>query len=196
MIMVGNKEITGIVLSGGKSSRMGQDKGMLSYNGIKLIEYSISTLKNICTNVVISANNLEYNIFGLPVISDNYYGIGPIAGLEACLRKSETRMNIIAPCDSPLLNIHLYNNILNNVANFDAVVPVLKDGKIEPLSGFYSKEILSVIVNQIEKADYKIINLLKLINTKYIEIDNDLLISNINTPEDLKNINTYNLLTI
>lgn len=183
--MITKEGITGIILSGGKSSRMGSDKALLSYNGKKLIEYSIDLLKSLCDNVIISANNAHYHAFKLPVVPDNYSDIGPLSGLESCIRFSNTRINLVIPCDTPFLNAEFLNNILNNIENYDAVVPISKDGKVEPLTGYYSKEVLPVIVQQIEKGDYKIQNLLKNIHTKYLLIANNTLIHNINTPNDL-----------
>ena len=183
-----NESITGIILAGGKSSRMGSDKAMLTYNGKKLIEYSIGLMKLVCNTVIISASNANYLAFNLPMVSDNYSNIGPLAGLEASLRHSETRINLIAPCDNPFLNVEFLNTILNNSENYDAVIPISNDGKTEPLTGYYSREILPVIVQQIEKGDYKVQNLLKIIHTKYVLVTDKTLINNINTPNDLKSI--------
>jgi molybdopterin-guanine dinucleotide biosynthesis protein A len=181
-------KITGIILAGGKSSRMGTDKALIDVNGKKLIEYSIAVMKAICHHVIISANDPVYEEFGLPVVADNFKDIGPMAGLEACLRYSKTQVNLVAPCDSPFLNINLFREILKNIEGHEATVPILKDGKVEPLAGCYSKEALPAIIQQIEKGDYKLQNLLKAINTKYIAITDTNCLANINTPQDLGNI--------
>lgn len=186
--MVAKEKITGIILAGGKSSRMGTDKAMLSFNGKKLIEYSIALMKEVSDNQLISANNDAYRAFEIPVVPDNFQGIGPLAGIEAGLRFSQNRINLFAPCDTPFLNAELLLKILSNIESYDAVVPVSKDGKIEPLTGFYSKEALPALTKQIDRGDFKIQNLLQIIHTKYILIDDIKLIKNINTPEDLKNI--------
>ncbi len=183
--MIINENITGIILSGGKSTRMGSNKAMLSFNGKKMIEYGISAMKEVCRTVIIGANTQAYNAFNIPVVPDNYQNMGPLAGLEACLRHSQTRKNLITPCDTPFLNVEFLKTIISNIENYDAVVPILKDGKIEPLTGYYSKDILPIIVSQIENGDYKIQNLLKAINTKYIVVENVSVLKNINTPNDL-----------
>lgn len=179
------EKITGIILAGGNSSRMGTDKALIPFKGVHLIEYSLSLMKNLCHHIIISANNPNYTNFGFPVVHDNFKGIGPLAGLEACLRYSQTRINLVVSCDTPFINSDLFRNILDYTEAYDAIVPVLNDGKIEPLIGFYSKDILSQLVLQIKKGDYKMQNLLKLINTKYITLINDNLLHNLNTPEDL-----------
>jgi len=181
-------KITGIILAGGNSSRMGTDKALILFRGKKLIEYSIALMKEICHHILISANNQVYNSFGFPVIPDNFQGIGPLAGIEACLRYSQTRINLVVSCDTPFININLFRDILNNIENNQAVVPVLKGGKVEPLTGYYSKEILPMLIQQIEKRDYKMQNLLKQVNTKYIALADYHLLNNLNTPEDLINL--------
>lgn len=181
-------KITGIILAGGKSSRMGTDKALIDVKGKKLIEYSIAVMKQICGHIIISASNPVYEKFGFPIVADSFQGIGPIAGLEACLRYSKTKINLVAPCDSPFLSINLFRETLKETAGYEAAVPILQDGKVEPLAGYYSKEALPTIIQQIEKGDYKLQNLLKAMNTKYVSITNPAYLMNINTPRDLRNI--------
>ncbi|WP_423128218.1 molybdenum cofactor guanylyltransferase [Gaoshiqia sp. Z1-71] len=178
-------EITGIILAGGKSSRMGTDKALISFNGKKLIEYSISVMREICQHILISANNPGYRDFGYPVVFDHFVEIGPLAGLEAGLRHSKSRINLVVPCDTPFLSAYLFKDILSHSPFHDAVVPVQKNGKIEPLTAYYSKKIQPALIRQINQGDYKMQNLLKLVNTKYIILNDNNLLNNLNTPGDL-----------
>ena len=70
--------INGYVLAGGKSSRMGKDKGMIIYNGKAIIEYIIEQLKPLVNKLVIVSNNFEYEKFGVEVINDLLKDIGPV----------------------------------------------------------------------------------------------------------------------
>lgn len=180
------ENITGIILAGGNSRRMGSDKAMIPFKGMRLIEYSISILKKFTNNILISSNNGALAVAGFQLVTDNFTGIGPLAGLEACLRKSESRINIVVPCDTPFLSTSMLKNLLENTGKSDATIPVHKNGKIEPLVGYYSRDILPVIVNQIEKGDYKIQHLLKQINTNYILIEEDNIFRNLNSPADIE----------
>ncbi|MCX6240076.1 MAG: molybdenum cofactor guanylyltransferase, partial [Bacteroidia bacterium] len=73
--------ITGIVLAGGLSRRMGTDKSMMMLNGKSLIEYSINALKPLCHNVVISSNNFNYDFTGCEVWPDELPDQAPIVGI-------------------------------------------------------------------------------------------------------------------
>ncbi len=181
-------DITGIILAGGKSSRMGTDKAMLLHKGKSFLENTISSLNEVSHDILISANQEYYHDYGYPVVPDNYPGIGPLAGIEACLNFSKTRINVFAPCDTPFLNAALFKSLIQHIENCDAVVPISADGKIEPLMAYYSKDILPKIRLQIENGDYKIQNLLRTIKTNYVSISETRLFTNVNTPDDLRNL--------
>ncbi len=99
------EEVTGIILSGGKSSRLGEEKGLALFNGKPLIQYAIDILKPVCDKIIISANNQldEYAKFGFEIVEDQVKGIGPMAGLIAGLNKSVTRYNFVLSCDTPFV---------------------------------------------------------------------------------------------
>jgi len=178
---------TGIIIAGGKSSRIGTDKAFISYNNKMLIEYAISVIKPIADTIIISSNTPE-KIKKFKVITDIYKNIGPVAGLYSCLKASQTDVNIVIPCDTPQLTTALYKQMLSEFQkykNLDAVVPRLPDGKVEPLIAVYSKKILPEIEKSIAVDDYKLVNLLSKINTKYVDITDIEQFKNINTPADL-----------
>lgn len=181
-------DLTGIILAGGKSRRMGSNKALREYNGLLLIEHSLHIMNQLTDQIIISGQQEEYSRFQAIKVADNYFDIGPIAGIEACLSKSETRNNLFIPCDTPLLSIELLKSILEHSNGFDAVVPILPDGKIEPLVAYYSKNILPVIHEQISSGNYQIISLLKKLKTKYLAISDTRNFRNINTPHDLSEL--------
>jgi molybdopterin-guanine dinucleotide biosynthesis protein A len=83
--MQNQMELSGIILAGGKSSRMGQDKGLMLFRGKQMVQYSIELLNLFTSQILISSNNQEYNQFGFPVVSDIYKECGPIGGLHAAV---------------------------------------------------------------------------------------------------------------
>ncbi len=71
--MIDNLSISGFILAGGKSSRMGPDKALLEFQGKPLLEYMISLIKPLCDKVVVSGQQLDYSSFGVEVVPDFKY---------------------------------------------------------------------------------------------------------------------------
>jgi molybdenum cofactor guanylyltransferase len=182
--------ILGTVLSGGKSSRMGKDKGLMHFRNQPLITYSISVLQKVTKDIVISTSELKYEQFGFPLIADLIPNIGPIGGLYSVMKQVESDKYFIVACDMPNTSESFAKELIQYCSHFDIVVPI-HNNTIEPLWGIYSRNILPIVEEQINKGDYKLINLLELCKTKYVEstyfpeikTDN---FKNINTPKDAK----------
>lgn len=185
-----NKGVTGIILAGGASRRMGKDKGLCTFNNKQLIEYSIETIRPLCDNILISTNNVAgYSKFGFPIIEDEYRNIGPIGGIYSGLKHSNTEKNLIVSCDTPLLITSLFKQILFLSEGYEIVVPQHNNSYYEPLAAFYSTTILSVLEESIIANDYKLINLYNKVKFKSVSVDDlpgfAMQFKNLNTPEDL-----------
>ena len=182
--------VTGIILAGGKSSRMGKDKCLTKFNEKNLIEYTIEIFKPISDKIIISTNKAEHSQFGYETIKDEFIDCGAIGGIHSTLKNAETEINIIAPCDMPFISIELFEFLLQKIGNYNAVIPIF-NGKVEPLTGVYSRNILPIVENQIRNKKFKILSLLENINTNFIEITPTLpfysekMFTNINYLEDL-----------
>jgi molybdopterin-guanine dinucleotide biosynthesis protein A len=179
----------GIVLAGGKSSRMGTDKCLLKYDNQTFIQKAASLLQSICQDIVVSSPNKHFEKFDLDVVVDEFSDIGPIGGIYSALKHSDSETNIIIPCDVPLLNKDLLLFLLSKSHKFEIVVPVFHQ-KIEPLVGIFKKSIVKIIQKNIEEKKYKISEILKQARTNFIEIEPQMpfydtnLFLNINRPED------------
>ena len=195
-ILSENNQLTGIILSGGKSSRMGKDKGFVELNNKPLISYSIEVLSPICNQIIIGANSDNYKYFGYPVIGDEIKDIGPIGGIYSCLRSSKTNNNFILSCDMPLISAELIKYILSQREGFDVVIPVFKNFR-EPLCAYYHKSIITGLFNAIETNRYKIQDVIKSFMTKFLPITKDLpfyqenLFDNMNSQPDLLKIENH-----
>lgn len=185
--------LNGIILCGGKSSRMGKEKGLCQLDGKPMISYAIDLCQKFCKSIVIGSNNPIYQSFGYPVIKDEVEGIGPLGGIYSCLKSSPSNDNFIFSCDMPMVSAELINYILSERKGYEVVIPVFKDFP-EPLCAYYNKSIVPYLVEAIEEKTYKIQDVIKNLNTKYLEIDfslgfyNDDLFANINCHQDLLNI--------
>lgn len=130
--------ITGVILSGGQSRRMGGiDKGLIQYNKISLVSHVIQTLAPQVDTLIINANrNIdEYKLLGLPVISDetdNYFG--PLSGMLAAMKVAKTDYILTAPCDSPHLSPQLRSRMMESLLIEQADIAVAYDGnRLQPV---------------------------------------------------------------
>jgi len=105
--------ITGVIIAGGKSKRMGKDKLFLLFKGKTLLANAEELLENIVTDILISTNHKKLQTT-YPIINDPIKDIGPIAGIYQALQKSRTQKIIVIPVDMPLLNIEILQFLLKN----------------------------------------------------------------------------------
>jgi len=188
------KSVTGIVLAGGLSRRMGTDKSMISLNGRPMIEHAIEAIKPLCGQVVISSNQCTYDFTGCEVWEDELPERAPIIGIYSCLKRSQTEVNILLSCDMPLMSTQMLQYLLEKSANSDITVPVHGDHFIEPLCGIYKKSSLCILKEYIDKGNYRLNECIRSASAQLVKVDEKLpfysvdLFSNINTPEDYHKI--------
>ena len=188
------KLITGIVLAGGRSRRMGTDKSMMILNGKSMIEYSIDALKPLCNKVVISSNNLIYEFTGCEVWPDELPDQAPIVGIYSCLKRSATEYNIFLSCDMPLISTLMLEYLVASSSDCDITVPVHEDGFMEPLCGIYKRSSIRVLKQFIEEGNFRLNDCIRAASHRLVPINNQLpfyspdLFSNINTPDDFHHL--------
>ena len=192
--MIKRENITGIVLAGGRGSRLGQEKGLCLFREKPLVHYALNILKPLCDTLLISANRHmdEYQQYGFPVIRDEIQDIGPLGGILSCLKQSHTQHNLILSCDTPFVTAGIFSRLIDNIKNFQVVVPAHETFLLEPLSAYYATNVIGAIEHQIKTGDYKIMHLLKHVRFTSVAFDENLsfyserTFLNINTPEALK----------
>ncbi|HQY20709.1 MAG TPA: molybdenum cofactor guanylyltransferase [Ignavibacteria bacterium] len=181
--------VTVAILAGGKSSRMGEDKGLMYLNDKMLIEYVIDEVKKISDKIIIITNNPEYEQFGYSCQSDLIKNAGPLGGILTSLTFSQTRKTLILSCDSPFITSDVLS-ILIDKANGEDVLVFENNGEAEPLFAVYDKNCLEQIKELIKNNDLKMknaLNSLKTVLYKFDEYDfnNKNFFTNINTPIEL-----------
>ena len=182
---------TAIILAGGKSSRMGSDKGLVLLNGKPMISYIIEILKKMQIPIIIISNNENYKQFGLPVFADIIKEKGPLGGIYTGLKNSKTESNIIVSCDVPFLSNRIIELLINKDNGYPISV-VQSNGKTHPLIGLYSKKIVKKLFETILMEKLKVrsfidefqLNTIELDKQEILEYENE--IRNINTQEELK----------
>lgn len=185
-----DKEVTGIILAGGKSRRMGQDKGLIPYQGKSMVSYSIDLLSLFCNRILISTSNPAYKEFGIETVPDLHAELGPMGGLFSCLKVSETTLNICLPCDIPEMKPSVLQYLLQVSDGSSCIVPCTP--LPEPLVSVYPATVLPVIGQLMNEGRYKMTDIFKHFPVKFIpmhefqEENVKKLFSNINSPVDLK----------
>lgn len=185
------RSATGIILAGGKSSRMGKDKGLVLINERPLVDYAVDVLLELTDDLIISTGNPYYGYLGFPLVEDEFREIGPMGGIYSALKHSSSMVNLVIPCDMPLIHPDLFRFLFTHLEDHWVVLPS-SDGKHpEPMCGIYRKEILPVMIEFISKGNYKLPDLFKEIPYKMVPITgkqaffSEWIFMNINSLEDL-----------
>ncbi len=185
-----NLEITGIILAGGKSKRIGVNKALQKLGNERLIDIIKNKIKNKCSKIIISANSIETLNTYPSSQEDLIRNIGPLGGIYTCLKKTHTKYNLVVSCDTPFINNGLIEYLIKNIINYDVIVPKINNFA-HPTIGIYSKTFLKYIEESISDKDYNLYRIIKKSNYKTVDIKkehefyNENLFFNINTQEDL-----------
>jgi molybdenum cofactor guanylyltransferase len=157
-----------IILSGGKSSRMGTNKALLKLNEKTTIERMVDILKIYFDDIVLVTNDMEsYQFLGVKMVSDHYPGKGPLAGFHAGLMASDYDVNFITACDMPFISGELAATLVNMIDHYDALVPVI-NGKMQTLCAVFQKKSVAKIEECIENGRLPIKHLLEHLNVLYV----------------------------
>lgn len=189
--------MSAIILAGGRSSRLGQDKTKLVLGGTGLLRLTIDRLRQLGGDIILvlapdQAIPLGSDSADVRVATDLHPNKGPLAGLYSGMMTSEDDICVAVGCDMPFLNVKLLGYMNGLASGFDIVIP-RADGMVEPLHAVYSKSCLPVMDRMMSEGDMRVRNLLRRVNVRYVEggeLDEfDPLHRswfNINTPEDLR----------
>ena len=157
-----------IILSGGKSSRMGTNKALLKINEKTNIERIVDTLKLSFNDIILVTNHPEqYPFLGVKMVSDFYPGQGPLAGVHAGLLSSKYDKNFIVACDMPFVSVELAEVLVQKCGDCDAVIPVIH-GVQHPLFAVFDKRVTDEVANSIKAGRLRMIHLLDHLNVRYI----------------------------
>jgi molybdenum cofactor guanylyltransferase len=160
---------TAILLAGGKSLRMGTDKGLMPFNDKPMILHAIGLLMGVFPSLIIISNDERYHEFGFPVFKDEIPDAGPAGGIVTGLIHSPTDWNFVMACDLPYMNFELITLLRQQLGDFDAVVPY-HDNLPEPLCAFYNKSSLAEFRKNITNQKFKIQDTLAALRINKVDI--------------------------
>jgi len=190
--------VTGFILAGGASSRMGGNKALLEVDGSAMITRTYRTLTTLFHEVGIVTNSpLEYDFLLCRKVPDIYPGCGSIAGLHSALAHSSTVHTFITACDMPFLDPAIIRSLCDMcTCGYDAVIPYSERGH-EPLHALYASTCRDLFENAIRQGERKIQNVLDRMNIRKVAFDEVRRLGgqaasfmNVNTPEEYEYIRT------
>jgi molybdopterin-guanine dinucleotide biosynthesis protein A len=191
-------KVTGVVLAGGKSARMGKDKSLLLYNNKPLIKRVVEELQPIVDDLIIVSNTVKYGFLSVKEISDIFPKMGPLGGIHAGLKTSENEYCFVTACDIPFFSGDLAEFLLDQKRGFDVVIPQINE-YLQPLYAVYSKACLPYIEECLKLNIKKITAFFPKVKIKYIDynqirkiIEPEKVFLNINTPKDYENLQHLN----
>lgn len=157
-----------IILSGGKSSRMGTNKALLKLNEKTTIERMVDILKVYFDDIILVTNDMDsYQSLGVKMVVDHYPGKGPLAGFHAGLMASDYDVNFIVACDMPFISGELASTLVNQIDHYEALVPVI-NGKMQTLCAVFQKKTVNKIAECIENGRLSIKQFLAHLNVLYV----------------------------
>lgn len=205
-------EWTGIILAGGRSSRMGTNKAVLPIDGQPVIERLACELQKATDEVVISCGpSVLYAELGLPLRQDIYSGCGPLAGLHAGLAASARKWCLAVSCDMPFANAALFRYMAEQAQmledqrrgrhgeSVEAVIPYVGD-RVQPLLAMYRRSVLPELERALGEGLLRVNHWISGLPAKYISgeelsqasgLPAELAVFNMNQPEDYKTAQLY-----
>ncbi len=181
--------VTGIIMAGGKSSRMGTDKGLLHFDGKPMVQHVIEAVASVTKQLIVVANNPEYERFGWPVEADRISNCGPLGGIYTGLLASTTAKNIVVACDLPFINEGLLRYLIDESEGADVAISTHHQ-HIEPLVGVYHKSCITPFEKALKAQQLKLTEVFRSIELKQVPVHqcsfySEQLFRNINTKEEL-----------
>lgn len=180
--------VSGFVLAGGKSSRMGRDKAFLELGGRTLLAQALEKVRAVTANTWIVGSATKFAGFG-PVVEDVFPACGPLGGIQAALTATSTDLNLVTAVDMPFLQLDFLNYLIAQARASHAMVVVPRaGGGLQPLCAVYRKKFVEVAQRSLRAGNNKVGSLFAEVHTLVIE-ESELQQSGF-TEEMFRNLNT------
>ncbi len=183
--------VAGVILAGGRSTRMGSDKALLPYQGGRFIEGIHRRMKELFEEViVVTAEPGRYDFLPCRRVTDLFPGMGALGGIHAALRHSGSERIFVVACDMPHLKPDLTRHLCSLAEEADVVVPE-GEGGLEPLHAVYRKSVLPVVEEMLRDGQCRVVSFFDRVRVRRVSREAVERIDpgcsafrNINTPEE------------
>lgn len=185
------KDWTGVVLAGGRSTRMGQDKALLEVDGKPLLLHAIEALRPHVAELIVIGDPKKYGAFPADCVPDDLEGLGPLGGIVTAMNHARYERLLVLACDVPNVSAPVLQLLKKSLGtDVDAAVP-RHDGAMEPLVAAYSRRCVATFLARLTKGNLRMTEALSDIRVHSVDIvpgeggwpiD---LFHNLNSPSDL-----------
>ena len=181
-------KVTGIILAGGKSSRMGKDKALLQMNGQSFLQHCHNILNELCSEIIVSSKNEAHELVNTTRVADIYPEKGPLGGLHAALSASKNDINLCLSVDTPFVTLEFIKWMLSQKKD-DKSFFIKEGGRYHPLIGIYQKSAVDSIEIALKNNSLRTTEVIQSLphNWRHAEIYADYnfgILANINTQEE------------
>ena len=164
-------DATAVVLTGGKSSRMGRPKALLPFDGEPLIVHIVRHLKRVfAETVVVAAPEQELPLLPVALVRDQVAYQGPVSGIYHGLKAATKEVCFVTSCDAPFLNLALISHLLSEISDCDVVVPFWQE-RFQPLHAVYRRSVAPLLHEQLERGELRPIFLYDKVRTRKVHED-------------------------
>jgi molybdenum cofactor guanylyltransferase len=187
-------DVTGFILAGGKSTRMGTDKAFIEFEGRSLLERALGLARSVTPDVRIVGAREKFAPFA-PVVEDIFRERGPLGGIHAALLGSQTELNFMLAVDMPFVSVTFLQYLIREArtaAEATVIVP-RSDGRRQPLCAVYRRRFADAAEPALLAGRNRIDSLFDTVETRVIgeeELDcagfSSAIFRNLNTPEQLE----------
>jgi molybdopterin-guanine dinucleotide biosynthesis protein A len=186
-------DVTGVVLAGGRASRMGgRDKAFAAVGGEPIAVRTLRIFAGLFPQVLVATNRPErFRELGVETVGDAFPDCGPLAGIHAAMQRAAHPHVFVAACDMPGLDAGVIRFLLDRIGDADAIVPRW-DHDIEPLHAVYAVRLLPLVEEALRAGRHAMRDFLPRIRVDYVAEDELRRIRgtarsmlNVNTPEEL-----------
>lgn len=185
--------LTVAIQAGGRSQRMGRDKGLVLLKGKPLVQHVLDRVRGLGEDVLITTNNTEeYAFLGVRLVPDDMPEAGVLAGLRTALAAALGETVLVLACDTPFVSRPLLEHLLSESGRAQVVVP-RRAGEYEPLQAVYARSCLPAVEAALAAGERRMVAFFPRVSVLSVEEETvsrydpeGLSFFNVNTPQDLE----------
>ena len=183
--------VTGVLLAGGNSSRMGRNKALMPLAGRRLVDRALGVLAGLFDDLLMVTNTPDlYADLGIRMVPDLVAGKGALGGIHSAIHHAAAPHCLVVACDMPFLNAGVLRYLADQRAEYDVVVPNV-NGRPQPLHAVYGKACLQPIARRLESDRLHVVGFFPDVRVREVTADElvafdpeGLSFRNLNTPEE------------